>query len=67
MGVDMDMDMDVDIFLLFRFFRIVFGYFGKIETLKQAVSILKRTNRNKRLDPECAETSFGYLETKPVS
>ncbi len=50
---------------------MVFGCFGYIETPKQAVSILKRNNRNKRLVSDIAETSFGssfgYIETKLVS
>ncbi len=62
--MDMGMDMVIDIFLSFR---MVFGCFGYIETPKQAVSILKRNNRNKRLVSDSAETSFGYIETKLVS
>ncbi len=50
-----------------------FGYVEtpKQETPKQAVPILQRNNRNKRLVSDSAETSFGsnfgYIETKLVS
>jgi hypothetical protein len=38
---------------------MVFGCFGYFETPKQAVSILKRNNQNKRLVSDSDETSFG--------
>jgi hypothetical protein len=48
------------IILLFRFVSEVFGYLGYIETPKQAVPILKRNNRKKRLVSDSAETNFGF-------
>ncbi len=58
-------------FFCFGLFWMVFGWFGYIETPKQAVSILKRNNRNKRLVSYSVETSFGssfgYIETQLVS
>ncbi len=53
-------DMVKVIILLFRFVSEVFGYLGYIETPKQAVSILKRNNRNKSLVSDSAETNFGF-------
>jgi hypothetical protein len=71
MDMDIDMDMDMDIFFCFVLFRKVFECFCYIETPKQAVSILKRNNRNKRLVSDSAEiscgSSFGYIETKLIS
>jgi hypothetical protein len=41
---------------------MIFGCFGYIKTPKQAVSILERNNRNKRLVSDSAETSlFRFL------
>ncbi len=64
--MDMDMDMGHD-HLFFVLFWMVFECFGHIETPKQAVSILKRNNQNKRHVSDSAETSFGFIETKLVS
>jgi hypothetical protein len=59
------------LFSFVSFFRMVFECFACIETPKQAVSVLKRNNRNKHLVSDSAETSFGssfdYIETKLVS
>jgi hypothetical protein len=69
--IGVDLDMDMAIFICFGLFWMVFGYFGYIETPKQAVSILQRNNQVKRLVSDSAETSFGssfgYIETKLVS
>jgi hypothetical protein len=62
--MDIGMDMDMAIFILFQFVSNSVWMFGYIETPKQAVSILKRNNRNKRLVSDSFGFSYGYIETK---
>ena len=47
--------------VLFGLFRFAFFCFGLIETLKLAVSVWNRNNRNKHFFFDSAETSFGSI------